>query len=121
MSMKLTFNTIFGSFSIPFTAVEFLAGHYDYSQGGEWIKGEEISHSITGMILPLTNDDTQFQEGGIYSRQDIKIYYRGVLGIGWKIEYRDRRYRILEERIYDEYTDFNIYFARRIDDQEVTE
>ena len=116
--MKLTFNTVFNNFKTEFTAIDFEEGYYDYEQGGEWVEGEEITHEVTGIITPLTNDDTRFEEGGTYTRQDIKIHYQGTLGIGWEIDYRDRRYKILEEKIYDEHTGFNEYYARRLEEGE---
>jgi len=115
--MKLTFNTVFNSFKTAFTAIEFGEGYYGYEQGGEWVEGEEIPHEVTGIITPLTNDDIRFGEGGTYTRQDIKIHYQGELGIGWEVEYRDRRYKILEEKLYDEHANFNEYYARRLEEE----
>jgi len=113
----MNFDTVFAKFKTEFTAIEFGEGHYDYEQGGIWVPGDEIEHEVTGIITPLTNDDVRFEEGGTYTRQDIKIHYQGELGIGWEVEYRDRRYKILEEKLYDEHADFNEYYARRLEEE----
>ena len=114
--MGLDFSEVFEEFKTTFTAIEFGEGHYDYEQGGVWVPGGETEHELIGIITPLTNDDIRFEEGGTYTRQDIKIHYQGILGIGWEIEYRGRRYKILEEKLYDEHTGFNEYYARRLEE-----
>ena len=115
--MVLDFTPVFDEFGTDFTAIEFGTGYYDYTQGGVWVPGEEIVHQLRSIITPLTTDDVTFDEGGTYTRQDVKIHYQGTLGVGWEIKYRGLRYKILEEKLYDKHANFNEYYARRIEEQ----
>ena len=101
----------------PFFIVEETGGHYDYSQGGIWVEGTLTETEQEGAVVPLTNNDLQYDENGTYTTQDKKIYTYNDYEKGQKIKHKNVFYTIQEKRDYIDFDDgLNIYWARRSGD-----
>ena len=89
-------------------------GFYDYGQGGIFIDGKITEVGIMGAIVPLSNEDLRFDEGGTYDFEDKKIYCYLEIAKGEKIKHKGKIYTVLEKR---DYSDFDvglfIYFLKR--------
>ena len=72
----------------------------------------ETSRMMSGIILPLNNDELRFETNGGYTSKDRKIYTKEPLKIGQHLEYKNQRYTIHENKPYDDYADVFIYFAK---------
>ena len=117
MPQLFDFADIFADWETDFERIPKGGGHYDYANGGKWVPGYGDPVPMRGIIVPLSNDELQFEHGGVVTRQDRKVYLRKplVLVVDDRIKYVDLEYRILEQGTYEEYADFNIYIAKRID------
>lgn len=67
---------------------------------------------MTGIILPLSNDDLKYAENGTYSTKERKLLVVEPLTEGTRVEYKDAFYTIQAFKDYSEYTDVNIYLMR---------
>ena len=99
----------------PVTIKRYGQGHYDYENGGVWVKGEEEIIDIEGAVVPLSNSDLNYGEGGTYSSEDRKIYTYTEIGLGSKVTHKEKEYTVQEGK---DYTDFdnglNLYFMKRV-------
>lgn len=112
------FSGLFATYSVPFSRIPKSPGSRDYSKGGQWVEGMPSDPvQMTGIIVPITNDDLRFDAGGTYTKQDKKIYVMkpDFLVTNDEILFRDKKYRVMEEKIYEDYANFNIYIVRRMD------
>lgn len=89
-------------------------GYYDWQNGGIWVDGEVKEIKIEGAVVPLSNEDLEFGEGGTYSLEDRKLYCYIDIGKGEKIKHNEKTYTVMGKR---DYTDFDnelrIYFMKR--------
>ncbi|KGF35862.1 hypothetical protein HMPREF2134_03240 [Peptoniphilus lacrimalis DNF00528] len=97
-------------------------GYYDQEKGGIYVPGEEINLIlIPAAIVPLSNDDLKFDEGGNYSYDNRKLYCYKQLEKGTLIENIQsygvtKTYKILGEKDYSDYDDgLYIYIVERAD------
>ena len=92
-------------------------GHRDPYKGGKWVPGEIVETEIEGAaVVPLSNDDLRFDEGGTYNAKDRKLYCHEDVALGTKIKHRDNTYTVLEKRDYSEHAGgLYIYFMKRGD------
>ena len=93
-------------------------GHRDPYNGGEWVPGEITEAEIDGAaVVPLSNEDLRFDEGGTYNAEDRKLYCHEDVALGTKIKHRDSVYTALERRDYSEHAKggLYIYFMKRGD------
>jgi hypothetical protein len=98
----------------PVYLLEQTEGHYDYSQGGIWVPGTITEVEKQGAVLPLTNEDLKYDEGGTYTTQDKKLYTYNDFEVGSKIKHKDLEYTIQEKQGYEEFDNgLNIYWCRR--------
>ena len=98
----------------PFFILQESDGHYDFSQGGIWVEGTITETEQEGAVVPLSNQDLQYDENGTYTRKDKKIYTYNNYDEGQKIKHIDNYYTIQEKRNYTEFDDgLNIYLVRR--------
>ncbi len=92
---------------------------------GEWstesneyvYQSDPQSVSARAVILPLTNDDIQYGEGGTYTRHDRKIYIHRELEHGQKIidERDSKHYTVQQEKDYSLVASgLRIYFIVRV-------
>lgn len=108
-----TFADFVDEFRVPFTA--FVEGDGNYNAAGKWIEGEPQETQMQGIILPLSNDELQFEANGVYTKKDRKIYVTEPLKIGQKIKYDGQSFMIDSEKPYSVYADVYIYFAKGVD------
>ena len=99
----------------PITIKKYEEGYHDYENGGVWVKGEPIIIGIEGAVVPLSNSDFNYDEGGTYSSEDRKIYTYTEIALGSKVTHKETEYTIQEGK---DYTDFdnglNLYFMKRV-------
>ncbi len=116
MMRRLGFGASFRRWATEFVKVIAGAKMRDYSRGGIEVEGETTEEEITGIIVPLTNEDLRHEEGGTYTRHDRKVYVQDPeeLEIGQLIIHEGKTYRVHEQKDYGLHTDVRIYFARRL-------
>ena len=89
-------------------------GYHDYSKGGIWVPGGIEEIEIEGAVVPLSNEDLKFDEGGTYNFEDRKLYCYKEISKGEKIKHKDKTYTILERKNYSDFDDgLFIYFIKR--------
>lgn len=111
MTMKqFQFADFVSEFYVPFIAFIPSEGHYD--DYGEWIEGGETPVQTGGIVLPLSEDDLRYAEGGTYTTKDKKLYVTIPFTEGQKIEYKGDKYTIQNFKDYSEYSDIYIYYMR---------
>lgn len=95
-------------------------GYNDYSKGGVWVHGEIEEIEIEGAVVPLSNEDLKFDEGGTYDFEDRKLYCYKEISKGEKIKHKDKIYRVLERKPYGDFDEGDleddglfIYFIKR--------
>ncbi|MFC2948536.1 hypothetical protein [Virgibacillus sediminis] len=112
------FSTVFGEFSRPFQHIPYSESYRDYTNGGQWVKGAELPPvNMEGVILPLGNDDLQFDTAGTYTIQDRKLFLQEpeTLEEEAVVEVDGLRYRVTGDKPYGHYAGFNVYFLKRTD------
>lgn len=105
----MSFASVIQEQGVPFIA--HLQSKGDYVDG-EWIKGQEVPEEMTGIILPLSDDDLKYAENGTYSAKERKLLVVKPLAEGTRIEYKDALYTVQAFKDYSAYTDVNIYLMR---------
>jgi hypothetical protein len=99
-------------FAVNFTAHMATKGHY--TDAGKWVEGSTTPQPMSGIILPLSNDELRFEANGKYTAQDRKIYVVEPLQMGQKIECDGQTYTIDGSKPYEAYADVYIYFAKGV-------
>lgn len=65
-------------------------------------------------MVPLTNEDLNYDENGTYSVEDRKIYTYENIEKGVVVQYNNIKYTVQEKKDYSEFdTGLNLYWARR--------
>lgn len=99
----------------PLTIKRYSEGYYDYKKGGKWVEGEEEIIDLEGAVLPLSNADLNYDEGGTYSKEDRKLYTYIEVKIGEKVTHKEKEYTVQESRDYADFDiGLNIYFMKRV-------
>ena len=89
-------------------------GYHDYSKGGIWVPGVIEEVEIEGAVVPLTNEDLRFDEGGTYNFEDRKLYCYEEMDKGEKVKHKDKVYTVLERKDYSDFDEgLFIYFIKR--------
>jgi hypothetical protein len=103
-------------FKVTFTAYQESSSGY-YNDEGDWVEGEGglIPVQMTGIVLPLTEDDLKYVEQGTYSVKDRKLYTLQPLKLGIKIEHKGTQYTVQNFKDYSDYADVFIYYARCVE------
>ncbi len=58
-------------------------GGYDPKNGGQYTGGEPVEKPFQGVVMPLSNEDLQYLEGGTSTKNGQKVYTNGAtLSIG---------------------------------------
>jgi len=92
-------------------------GYYDWEQGGIWIPSGEEEIEIKGAVVPLSNEDLQFDEGGTYTTEDRKLYCYEEIDKGEKIKHKEKIYTVIEKKDYSDFAKgLSIYFLKRAGD-----
>lgn len=84
-------------------------------KGGRWDSEAETEEETLAVVVPLSNDDLQYDENGTYTKQDIKVYIRYPIASNAEITYKGKKYKVQEQGDYSEYSNVYIYFAKRLD------
>lgn len=114
------FRDLVANYSTPITIIEESEGYYDYENGGKWVPGEpqeiEATAAVVQMSVKELNTMAQYGEGGVYTRDDRKIYIHRKLKIGQKIIHKGLKYKISQEADYSDLTEggLRVYYARKV-------
>ena len=113
--MKTTyrFKNLIRRYSTYFKVIQKEKGSYD-NQTGKYIEGEEKSTLRKGCVVPYA-ESVVHQSGGTILQSDRQIICLHEIDQKSIIIYKDKKYKVLQETPYDEYGDFFIYQARRVD------
>lgn len=111
MKKTFLFADIVKQFELPFTSyVPGGDGYYD--DYGDWIESSETEETVFGLWQPLSEDDVNYAEGGVYTSKDKKIYMRTPLVEGQKVLFDGDTYTIQNFRDHTKYSDVFVYYAR---------
>lgn len=105
----MLFASVIQSQGVPFIA--HLQGQGGYVDG-EWVMGQEEPKEMTGILLPLSNDDLKTAENGTYTVKEKKLLTVDLIPEGTKVEYNGQKYTLQAFKDYSLYTDVNIYLLR---------
>lgn len=109
MPEKMIFSPVIKEQGVPFIAhLQDEGGYVD----GEWVKGGETPTKLTGIILPLSNDDSKYAENGTYTVKEKKLLTVDQIPEGTKVEYNSQKYTVQAFKDFSVYTDVNIYLMR---------
>lgn len=93
-------------------------GKGSYADNGDFIPGAKTDpEQRQGLILFMSNEDIQIAANGKYSRQDIKVYETKDVPMDSMVVYRGVKYMVNEKASWDEYSDFNIFFCKKVASQ----
>ncbi|WP_240415024.1 hypothetical protein [Paenibacillus periandrae] len=120
MTQIMDFNELFSEWVATFQRIPKGEGHYDYENGGIWVSGYGEPEEMTAIIVALTYkdlNDLQFSPGGVYTRDDCKIYLQKPRELirDDRVIYKGQEYLVVEQIPYDEYADFDIFIIKRVD------
>ena len=111
MDNMFEFSDLLEEYSVLFITYEKREGYW--KDNGDWVPtGKPVPVQLKGAIFPLTKDDLQYAENGMYSVKDRKIYTTHVLEVGQRLLYNNITYTIQGMEDYGDYMDINIYYAR---------
>ena len=106
----MIFKEVIDKNSVPFTVfVKNDGGQYI---NGKWVAGKPKELPMTGIILPLSNDDLKYVESGTYTVKEKKLYTTMPLDIDTQAKYKNDYYTIQAFKDYTEFTDVHIYVMR---------
>lgn len=105
----MLFAPVIQSQGVPFIA--HLNGEGGYVDG-EWVSGQEVPTEMTGIVLPLSNDDLKYAENGTYTVKEKKLLTVEQISEGTKVDYNGQGYTLQAFKDYSVYTDVNIYLLR---------
>ncbi|MFL1997352.1 hypothetical protein VYF65_003116 [Lysinibacillus irui] len=109
MPEKMIFSPVIKEQGVPFIAhLQDEGGYVD----GEWAEGKETPTELTGIILPLSNDDLKYAENGTYTVKEKKLLTVDHIPEGTKVEYNNQKYTVQAFKDFSAYTDVNIYLMR---------
>lgn len=105
----MIFKEVIDQISVPFIAFIENEGQYI---NGKWVNGKPTEFPMSGIILPLSNDDLKYVENGTYTVKEKKVYTTVPLEIGTQVMYKNDFYTIQAFKDYSEFTDVCIYLMR---------
>ncbi|MFJ7662021.1 hypothetical protein ACIQXW_06425 [Lysinibacillus sp. NPDC097162] len=109
MPELMIFKEVIEQNGVPFTALREEDGQYI---NGKWVHGNSTEFPMTGVILPLNNDDLKYIESGVYTVKEKKLYVVETIKIDTKVKYKGDTYTIQSFKDLTEYTDVCIYLMR---------
>lgn len=110
MAKPFEFADFVDEFQVPFTYFGHTEGYWD--NNGDYIEPKDEPIPMTGIVLPLTENDLKYAEAGTYSQKEKKLYTVLPLEEGRLIDYKGDAYTIQAFKDYSEYADVYIYLAR---------
>ncbi|TKI65563.1 hypothetical protein FC756_16055 [Lysinibacillus mangiferihumi] len=109
MPKLMIFKEVIKQNSVPFTALLDQEGHYI---NGKWVSGKPTEVPMSGIILPLNNDDLKYIESGVYTVKEKKLYVVEPIKVDTKVKYKGDTYTIQSFKDLTEFTDVHIYLMR---------
>lgn len=89
-------------------------GYYDIDNGNIWVDGDIAELVFDGAIVPLSNEELNFGEGGTYTTEDRKLYCYEDLEKGSKILHKEKDYTVMNEKDYEDFDkELRIYILKR--------
>lgn len=110
MTKPFEFADFVDEFQVPFTYYDWQEGYWN--EEGDYVEEQELPISMSGIILPLSEDDLRYAEAGTYSQKEKKVYTVSPLQEGREVEYKGDKYTIQSFKDYSEYADVFIYLMR---------
>ncbi|MEV9639477.1 hypothetical protein ABZ756_02115 [Mammaliicoccus sciuri] len=110
MDKPFEFADFVDEFQVPFYFLDREDGYWN--DEGDYVEPAETLVELSGIVLPLSDNDLRYSESGTYSDKDKKIYTVVPLDIDRKIIYKGDEYTIQSFKDYREYSDVFIYLAR---------
>ena len=113
------FHDLIEQYSSDITIIRQIEGHYDYKNGGKWVPGGEELIEARGAVIPLSRRELsaqlQYGEGGVYTREDRKVYTHTPMETGDVLEHKGMRYKVAEKVPYEDLASgLSIYYIRRV-------
>lgn len=110
MAKPFEFADFVDEFEVPFI-------YFGHSEGfwndeGDYIESKDDAIPMSGIVLPLSENDLKYAEAGTFSQKEKKLYTVVPLEEGRLIEYKGDMYTIQSFKDYSEYADVYIYLAR---------
>ncbi len=87
-----------------------------YADNGKWVPGTQQEVPVEAVVMPLNNEDLQYDENGTYTSLDRKIYTQEQFELGQKVRIGSDIFKINEGKDYGDYAGIWIYFAVRAGD-----
>ncbi|MEK5070507.1 hypothetical protein [Sporosarcina sp. FSL K6-1508] len=110
MAKPFEFADFVDEFQVPFVYFNHQEGYWN--DEGDYIEEKDEPIPMTGIVLPLTENDLKYAEAGTYSQKEKKLYTVDPLEEGRLIEYKGDKYTIQAFKDYTDYADVYIYLAR---------
>lgn len=87
---------------------------YNQTNGGQPLNIPGVPEEIMAIVAPLSGEDLRTDAGGLYRREDQKIYVRIplVLHVDDRIIHNCTTYRVMTNGDYSEYANFGRYIMR---------
>lgn len=105
----MIFKSVIDSQGVPFIA--HIEGEGDYVDG-DWVDGTVVPTPMSGIILPLSDDDLKYAENGTYTVKEKKLLTVEKITEGTQVDYKDNLYTVQAFKDFSDYTDVNIYLMR---------
>lgn len=113
MAKQFEFADFVDEFAVPFSLL--VKGVGERLPNGKWKEGQETPTPMSGIILPLEEDDRKYVANGVFTERDRKLYTKVPMQEGARIEYKGVKYTIQGFKDYEAYADVYIYIARGAD------
>ena len=99
---------------VPAYQIKETDGYRDHENGGIYVPGTTEEILIDGAVVPLSNEDLNFDEGGTYASEDRKLYCYKEMKKGTKVKHKDKTYTVMESKDYSDFDiDLFIYVLKR--------
>lgn len=109
MPELMIFKEVIEQNSVPFIAFVNQEGQYI---NGKWVPSKPTEVPMTGIILPLNNDDLKYIESGVYTVKEKKLYVVEPIKINTKVKYKGDIYTVQSFKDLTDFTDVHIYLMR---------
>lgn len=110
MNKPFEFADFVDEFRVPLLYLDHQEGFWN--DEGDYVEEQELPRPMSGIVLPLSDDDLRYAEAGTFSKREKKVYTTIPLQEGRQVEYNGDRYTIQSFRDYSEYADVYIYLMR---------
>ncbi|KAB8139268.1 hypothetical protein F9U64_01190 [Gracilibacillus oryzae] len=111
------FDLIIDKYSLPFIAIIETDGGW---KDGHYVEPSKQPVEHRGAILPLSDEDRRFDDGGTFTFEDKKIITQANLSKGTHVQTLDdegepiEEYEIINKRPYKPYSNFYVYQCKQV-------